>query len=53
MYKPSAALVAAMSTKPYLARIKLDDGTIIESNPQHQDDPVKEIIFRGGTTASE
>lgn len=53
MYKPSAALVAAMETKPYLARIKLDDGTVIESNPCYPDDPVKEITFRGGTTANE
>lgn len=53
MYKPSAALVAAMKTKPYLARIKLDNGAVIESNPQYPDDPVKEIVFRGGTTGSE
>ena len=53
MYKPSNALAAAMQTKPYLARIKLDDGTVIESNPRFPDDPVKEIVFRGGTAGSE
>lgn len=52
MYKVSDTFAAAMANHPYSAKITLDNGVVIQSNPANREDPINEITFRGGANSN-
>ena len=52
MYKVSDAFAAAMANRPYSAKITLDNGVVIQSDPADREGSINKITFRGGANSN-